>query len=189
MGRHSSGRSGPFILSVFGWLLPWLLIAVVVGVGIWMVADYLGRDEGAQTASEALPQEEEESHSDTPSETSIETRTEPEPTPTKEEQPEKKPVRLITEGITIQVLNGTNDPEAGDVMAARLMKLGYQVVAVEFSSTPYKETTVLWSFPQAEEAARALASKYDWASKLKPSNLSETVSMHVVVGRDETAGA
>ena len=183
MGRHSSGRTGPFLLSLLGWLLPYLLITAVVGVGVWMVADYMDRGEPEpRAASEERPDTEPTSEAPTNTPT-IETPTE-EPSPKKEE-PKKDRAPLITEGVTIQVLNGTNDPEAGEVMAARLRKRGFQVVAVEFSSTPYEKTTVLWSFPDAEKAARALAGKYDWDAKPKPANLAATVSLHVVVGSDE----
>jgi hypothetical protein len=93
-------------------------------------------------------------------------------------------VHLITEGVSVQVLNGTNDPAAGEAMAERLTRLGYQVVTVESTSKPYKETTVYWSFPDAERAGRALGTRFRWASDLKPGNLADTVSLHVVVGRD-----
>ena len=186
MGRHSSGRTGPFLLSLLGWLLPYLLIAAVVGVGVWIVADYMGRDDTEpRAASEERPDTEPTSEAPVNTPT-VETPTE-DPSPKKEE-PKKDRVPLITKGVTVQVLNGSNDPQAGEVMAERLRKLGYQVAAVEFSSAPYEKTTVFWSFPDAEDAARALAAKYDWDAKPKPANLAETVSLHVVVGRDEAAG-
>ena len=84
----------------------------------------------------------------------------------------------------IQVLNGTNDPAAGEAMAAELTRLGFQVVTVESTSKPYKETTVYWSFPDATKAAEALAAKRDWVADEKPGNLADTVSLHVVVGSD-----
>jgi hypothetical protein len=106
-------------------------------------------------------------------------------TETETEPPKKrKRVRLITEGITIQVLNGTADPEAGTAMADELTKLGFQVVTVESTSKPYTETTVYWSVPDATKAAEALADKREWVADEKPANLADTVSLHVVVGRD-----
>ena len=187
MGRHSSGRSGPFFRSFFGWLLPWALIATVVAVGAWMALDYSQRD-GAEPVAQAQAstdqdQDEEPVAEATPTEETV--------TPTPEESPNKEPrkqkdksVELITEGVSVQVLNGTNDPAAGEAMAEKLTGLGYQVVTVETTSEPYKETTVFWSFPDAQDAAKALAARFGWESDLKPGNLAATVSLHVVVGRD-----
>jgi hypothetical protein len=165
-------------------MLPWLLIVTVVGVGVWMVVDYLGRSENEPRAlSEETPSPKEStsvSITPTPEETT--------PSP-KEKEPRQPKKKLITEGITIQVLNGTKDPEAGEAMAQRLRDLGFQVVAVEFSSADYKQTTVFWSFPAAERAASRLAARFGWDVDEKPGNLAATVSMHVVVGKDEAGSA
>lgn len=167
-------------------MLPWLLIATVVGVGVWMGVDYLGRGgsepQRAVSDSPSSVEPSESSPSDTGSETPVVVETSPTPKETRTRPPKK---RLITEGITVQVLNGTADPEAGEAMAERLRGLGFNVVAVEFSSTNYKETTVFWSVPDSQDAAEALAERFGWASDLKPENLADTVSMHVVVGKDE----
>lgn len=108
-----------------------------------------------------------------------------EPSPSESERAKPRPpVRLVTEGVTIQVLNGTNDPEAGNAMADELTKLGFQVVTVEATSKPYKATTVYWSFPDATKAGEALAAKRGWEVDQKPGNLADTVHLHVVVGSD-----
>ncbi len=164
-----------------GWFLPWLLIAGVVGVAVWMVVDYVGRPTVGSVAE----------NSDGPAPTTVRSVTpespSPEPaTPTPTEEPrERKPKKLITAGVTVQVLNGTDDPEAADAMAARLEQLGFTIAAVESTSQPYEETTVFWSFPDAKKAALALGQKFDWPTDPKPENLADTVSLHVVVGRDE----
>ena len=69
-------------------------------------------------------------------------------------------------------------------MSEALTGLGFQVVTVESTSKPYKETTVYWSFPDATKAAEALAAKRRWIADEKPANLADTVSLHVVVGQD-----
>ena len=69
-------------------------------------------------------------------------------------------------------------------MATELTELGFQVVTVESTSKPYKETKVYWSFPDAERAGEALASKRRWLVDEKPDNLADSVSLHVVVGTD-----
>ena len=71
-------------------------------------------------------------------------------------------------------------------MAARLSGLGFAIVTIETSSKKYKTTTVYWSFPRARKAAEALAQRFGWEVDEKPGNLADTVSFHVVVGRDES---
>jgi len=186
MGRHSSPQQGPFYRSIIGWLLPWLMIAAAVVVAVYIAIDAVGKDDTkipVARSSSSQPVETQE-----PTVEPEETATlEPEPEETKEPEPEEteEPDELITEDITVQVLNGTASTEADDAMADRLSSLGYEVVAVEGSSKQYSETTVFWSFPAAQEAAERLAEKYDWLAAAKPSNLSSTVDLHVVVGSDE----
>lgn len=93
--------------------------------------------------------------------------------------------KLITSGITVQVLNATNSPDAADRMANRLTKLGYRVYAISQASVLYDHTTVFWATSEAKPAAQALAEHFGWASAPKPGNLSTAVSLHVVVGADE----
>lgn len=186
MGRHSKPDQGPFYRSVLGWVVPWVLIAAVIGGAVWFAVGFVGGDEvrptsgdGATTTTARKPEPE-------PSESEIVVATpEPsdEPEPTEQDEPDQP---LITDGISIQVLNGTADDAADDAMADRLAGLGFEVVAVEPSSVTYPRTTVFWSYPEAQEAAERLAARFDWVAEEKPSNLSETVALHVVVGKDES---
>lgn len=187
MGKHSSPEQGPFYRSFVTWLAPWILMAVVVLAVVWVAIDVVGKDDTkvpAAKSSSAEPRETaaEPEPSETPEPEVSET-----PAPDKSDEPAPpgtgKP--LITEDITVQVLNGTASPEADDRMASRLSSLGYDVVAVQGSSKQYEETTVYWSFPEAQEAAERLAAKFGWIAAEKPSNLSSTVDMHVVAGTDE----
>jgi hypothetical protein len=146
------------------------------------VVGYLGRPD-VQTPTVAA--------SPSPTRTRVAERSTPTETPEPVESPTPKPtknknVRLITNGVTVQVLNGTESPEAGEAMAARLSGLGFAVITVESSSKKYKTTTVYWSFPRAQKAAEALAQRFGWIADEKPKNLADTVSFHVVVGRDES---
>ena len=193
MGKHSSPQQGPFYRSIVTWLLPWVLIAAVVVVAVWVAIDAVGRDDeklvptARNTRSAAVEPTED------PVETPVET---PEPEKTKEPEPEEtskpKPDRsendeqLITEDITVQVLNATGDTGADDRMADRLSSLGFEVVSIQGSSKEYSSTTVFWSFPEAQEAAERLAARFGWDSGPKPSNLSSTVDLHVVVGTSQT---
>lgn len=184
MGRHSAPEQGHFYRSIVGWLLPWMMIAAVVVVAVWVAIDAVGRDDEALApVARATPTERatpETSPTPTPSAT-------PAATPTKKPRPAKKPAspELITEGISVQILNATSSPAADDRMAERLASLGFDVVSIEGANKEYARTTVFWSFPEARAAAEALAEKFGWASDAKPSNLSATVDLHVVVGSDE----
>jgi len=187
MGKHSSPEQGPFYRSFVAWLLPWVLIGVFVLAAVYVAVDVVGKDDttitpaAKQSRSSAPEETGEPVESETPEPVESET---PEPDETDEpDDARSKP--LITDDITIQVLNGTASTEADDRMADRLSSLGFEVVAVQASSKQYQETTVFWSFPAAREAAERLAAKYGWASAIKPSNLSSTVDLHVVVGADE----
>lgn len=191
MGKHSSPQQGPFYRSIVAWLLPWLLIAAVVIVAVWVAIDAVGRDDEklvpVARASSPPPVDE-------PTEEPEETEETPEPVetkkPTTNRSKDPKPDRsgdekLITTDVTIQVLNATGDPGADDRMADRLSSLGFEVVSIQGSSKEYGATTVFWSFPEAQEAAERLAKRFGWDSGPKPSNLSSTVDLHVVVGTDE----
>lgn len=189
MGRHSKHEQGPFYRSLLGWLLPWILIALVVGVAIWFVVNAIGGDGVEPSSADASPSPS-PSAEPSPTETEIVVASpkpsptkEPKPTPTKSKKP--KEVALITEGINIQVLNGTTDSLADDALADRLERLGYRIEAMDDSSRAYARTTVFWSYPEAQRAGEALAARMGWVVRPKPDNLSATVALHVVVGEDE----
>jgi hypothetical protein len=174
---------------LLGWLLPWLLIALVVGIAIWFLVSAIGGDEVAPPVADRSPSPT-ESAEPSPSETEIVLAT---PKPTRSKAPKPKPTRtkepkdlaLITEGINIQVLNGTGDTAVDDAVADALSALGFRIEAMDDSSKAYARTTVFWSYPEAQEAAERLAARRGWIAQPKPENLSDTVALHVVVGEDE----
>lgn len=189
-GRHSSPDQVHFYKSVVAWFLPWVLIAVVVGTAVWIAVEAVsGATEGSAPAAASTPTvEPTEKPEPTPEpETPAPDKTpKPPEAPTAEPTPTPEPDEpLITEGITVQVLNATDSAEADDRMADKLSKLGFTVVAVESASSRYDETTVFWSTEEAKEAAQRLADRFGWIAEAKPENLSTTVSLHVVVGADE----
>lgn len=141
--------------------LRWVAAVALVGfagAGTWMVVQARGLGQ-AQTADSAP-------------------RATPSVTPT------PSPPKLVTKGVSVQVLNGTNKTGPGNAMAYRLRKLGYDVLVVNPASS-YSETTVFWSKPNAKVAATALGARFGWRVAPKPKNLSSDVSIHVVVGKDE----
>ena len=186
MGRHSSPEQGPFYRSIIGWLLPWVMIAAAVIVAVYIAVDAVGKDDTeipvARSSSTPRAEETVAEAEPTPTEPEAEETPAPEPKKTDKAEPDDE---LITDDITVQVLNGTGATDADDRMANRLSSLGFEVVSVEGSSKQYPDTTVFWSFPAAREAAERLAARFDWVAAAKPSNLSSTVDLHVVVGSDE----
>lgn len=174
MGRHSSPDRWPFYRSVVGWFLPWVLIAAVAGTAVWIAIDAVGRDDDVTPSPRTV---------NSPSPT-------PAASPTATPSPKggggrDEDVELITEGVSVQVLNATDVSDAGDAMAQRLEDLGFEIVVVTNASTRYTETTVFWSRDDTREVAVRLAAKFGWVALPKPDNLSGEVSIHVVVGDDE----
>lgn len=200
MGRHSSPENVHYYRSLMGWFFPWVLVAVVAAVAVWIAVDALGGPDVGAAANKGGPgsgsriaatptttpsHRRRPSHSPTPK---------PSPKPRPSHSPASTPsptatpapaAPLITEGVTAQVLNGTSSPSADDDMARRLGDLGYQIVAVRPASRTYEATTVFWSYPSSQSAAEALARHFGWVAQPKPANLSPTVAIHVVVGVDE----
>ncbi len=200
MGRHSSNEQFRYYQSVVGWFIPWALVGVVAVTAVWIAIGALGRDDldtRAPTGAAAQgPQEPGSGTSASPSEPSESPSPTQSPEPEKSQQPEdpdepkpNKPAdkpkpELITDGVSVQVLNGTSSSAAGQAMTSRLTRLGFDVV-VTFPASPYDATTVLWSNRGAKPAAKALAARFSWRSGPKPANLSASVDLHVVVGADE----
>jgi hypothetical protein len=186
VGRHSSSEHSAFLRSLLGWFVPWVLVAVVAGVAVWIAVGALGRGELDAAPPPAS------SPTETPSPTPEETRT-PEETPSPERTPEKEEgdgagepePELITEGISIQVLNATRTSGAATDVAARLADLGFEIAVVGEAASTYERTTVFWSSTGSRDAARALAGRLGWRAAPAPANLSRSVPVHVVVGLDE----
>jgi hypothetical protein len=160
-------------------------VSAMVAVGIWLAVDALGNDD----IDTPVVAEKSESPSPSPIRPSKSPRAEPTPTPTPQAQPSAEPsaepdVELITENMSVQVLNGTADAAADDRMANQLSELRIEVVAIQGDSRSYELTTVLWSYTESQEAAERLAERFGWQVEPKPDNLSTTVALHVVVGSD-----
>ena len=186
-GRHSTGDDGAYLRSLIAWFVPWSLVALAVGAGIVFLVDWAGAPEVRPPPAShvrASP-----SPTSSPAEVVVATPSpEPSPTPSPEPSPteeHRSDVKLITKDVNVQVLNGSSDPAAAERMAQRLSRLGFRVESIEDASTPYPETTVFWSYPEARRAGLALAERFDWTAEEKPENLSAEVAVHIVVGADE----
>jgi cell division septation protein DedD len=176
VGRHSSRNQLPFYRSLVGWIVPWAIIGAIVLGGVWVTVHSVvgkGTSPGPSLAKALTP-------STRPSHTAV--------AAAPASPPSAHPsvlAKLITSGVTVQVLNATTSPDAADRMANRLTKLGFSVYAIQKASVPYDRTTVFWATSAAKPAAQALAARFGWLSAPKPANLSAAVAMHVVVGADE----
>jgi LytR cell envelope-related transcriptional attenuator len=185
VGRHSSEQKSNFYRSVLLWAVPWLVIAAIVGIAVWFAVGALS---GTEVTTNAPPAQ---------GSTDDATEAPSTPTPTPEESPQTRSAKpskspspkpdgdLITQDISVQVLNGTGGmPGAAESMAARLRQRGFEIAAVGDALT-VDRTVVYWSGTEDERAARVLARAFGWAAGPAPQSLSEVVDVHVVVGPDE----
>jgi hypothetical protein len=193
VGRHSSTNRWPYLRSVTAYALPWVVIAAIVGIAVWIAVGAVGGDPVSvgDTSSETSPSAEPSpSQSPTPA---------PAGTPAdevarKDDEDEKgsgdgriatPEDDLVTEGIIVQVLNGTGGIEgAAEMMANRLARLGYEIYAINTGLT-IDRTTVYWSTDPGREAAISLAAHFGWDVGAAPPSLSDQVDIAVVVGTDE----
>lgn len=186
-GRHSSENQVAFYRSAALWFLPRIVVAVVALGAVWIAVDALGNEarpepaapngDNVPAAVDATPDEGREDP--------VEEIPEPEETetPKSEKDKEDKP-ELVTDGILVQVLNGTEDESLDDSWADKLEGLGFEIGAVNpYHST--SETVVYWSTDEAREAAEALAERFGWPAEPKLEELSDQVSVHVYLGKDE----
>jgi hypothetical protein len=189
MGRHTSPEQWPFYRSAAAWFLPWVLIAGVVGVAVWVAVSTVGGGDGASPALTKARSSSPKAHPVSPTPEAPQTKPPktkpPKPEPSKTES---APPGLITKGISVQVLNASGNPDADRAMSDRLEGLGFEIAAVVEASKPYDQTTVFWSSEDSRAAAEALAARFGWIVEPKPHNLSPDVSVHVVVGADEADG-
>lgn len=184
MGRHSAPGRGPFVRSLLAWVLPWVLLAGVIGSAVWIALGELG-GEALKSPPAGRP-----AHRSEPGSTDALARPSPSPALSPNEAPATQAVpsgRAVPNGagITVQVLNGSSAAGAAERVADELAQLGYTIVAVQGSSAAYEVTTVFWSSEQARAAAQELAAYMGWPAEAKPANLSAAVDLHVVVGADE----
>lgn len=156
-----------------------MLIASVVGTGVWFAVDAVSGEELEEPPVMAADESPRSSPTRSPAPPSPSLS----PTPTNTQSPSAS--ELITEGVSIQVLNGTMIAGAEQRVAGELGALGFHIAAVQEATERYEATTVFWSRPEWEPAAAALAARFGWEVAEKPVNLSDEVSIHVVVGADE----
>jgi LytR cell envelope-related transcriptional attenuator len=197
-GRHSANDQTSFYRSAILWFLPWVVVGVVAIGALWIAIDTLSNDDsssahgpsdkGKAAAVAPSPEEEpsaepseiEEEPTDEPTEVDVDTGT---PDEEKEKKGKSGDVELITDGISVQILNGTSDSEVDDGWADKLEGLGFEIAAVN----PYLDlgdTAVYWSNDESQDAAKALGDKFGWPTEPKPNELSSEVDLHIYLGDD-----
>lgn len=185
MGKHTSRENWPYYRSLVGWAVPWALGAVVVGVGLWAGLGALSGNEIDKPPATAWATP---TSTPTPSETTAPTpkgrRSNTPKSPGDHKKPKPAETELITEGLTVQVLNSTLVAGAARDLAEHLEGLGFSIVAVGDALRGLPRTSVYWSSGEAEPAARRLASRFGWLAGPQPLNLSNAIDLHVVVGAD-----
>jgi len=88
------------------------------------------------------------------------------------------------EGTAVQVLNASSDDGAAASLASRLEDEGFRIQVVEPAARIYQRTTVFWTPNDGRAAAEALADRFGWRAGPKPSTLTDSIPVHVVVGED-----
>lgn len=208
--RHAPPDGDGFLLSLARHLGAAVALVLVVAGAFWaigeadgdpdgvVVAD--GPDEGAPTtgATDGVasppaptpPGDGTEASPDAPTATPTDTGS-PTPTPTDsgtapDAEPDTTSGSIPPGEVSIQVLDAVKQDgnTAASDLADRMESDGYNVVVVNPASKVYDVTTVFYSAGH-EGAARQVAAAYGLTKvEEKPSNLSDSVWVHVVVGRD-----
>ncbi|WP_108668668.1 LytR C-terminal domain-containing protein [Euzebya rosea] len=94
---------------------------------------------------------------------------------------------LPGDGVSAQLLNGTDDQEKFDDVVQTLVDLGYDVTQSGRARNDYAETTIFATAGQ-EEAAAALVAADPRFTTIgdNPGNLTTEIDIHIVVGDDWT---
>ncbi len=111
----------------------------------------------------------------------------PEPAEASPSTAVETPDRAAAAKISIQVLDAVLDDngKAAKAVAGALSDAGYKVVVVNKAIKVYEKTTVFYVGDHAD-AGKAVADRFRFTVvEPKPDNLSSSVDLHIVVGRDQ----
>lgn len=89
---------------------------------------------------------------------------------------------------TVQVLNGSGDPDLLDEVVEILEDLGYEVVSTGRAARRYDETTVFWSAGHRDDAEDLRQADARFIAVEPNERLDRTINLHVVIGADWDAG-
>src|SRR3712207_702220 len=131
------------------------MVATVVGVALWVAVASLGGDDGTSPVLSRDRSPTPRAETVAPIAPPTEAPPPKKDKPPKPEETEASEEELVTEGITVQVLNASGTPGAEDPVAAELTELGFDIVATVEASKIYEQTTVFWSTDESRPAAEA----------------------------------
>lgn len=199
--RHTPPGDRSFLLSVGRYAAAALALIVALAGVFWAIGQTSGEDQlvvadgptGTDDPVEpttASPTDDATSPSPSESEpTEVATS----PSPTETETPTATPSPTETGSIppseiSVQVLDAVleDGSTAAQEIADEMEADGYRIVVVNQASKVYDVTTVFYT-AGFEDSARQIARTYGFDRvEEKPSNLSDTVRVHLVVGRDRS---
>lgn len=201
MGRHADPDPRHFYGSLIGAAVRGLT-AVALAVGLYLVLAsvrpdrglgpvVVGDDTAATDAAPAASAEPEPSATEPPTATTAPATSPPAPAPSAAGPlvgaiPSEAPLAQSKppSATTMQVLDGVGDKARARDAAGVLRNLGYQVVVVNPAGVDFATTTVLYSRGHEPEARALMARDARFAAMRPNPNLSESVDLHVAVGRD-----
>lgn len=174
-GRHEPGSRSSLYISVTTAVLRAGLVVAAVVLGVFVL-------------TRAFPEDGTEARTPTTTPTEQQTTTPPAGTPTTSPgatQPPASPA-VSLEGVTVQVLNGTNEDGLAAGTAQDLEQLGVKILGVGNAARTYPITTLFFRPSDSQPIAEALAQAKFPGAKLEPAtnNLEPDVQVTVVVGND-----
>lgn len=181
MGRHSDPDPRWFWQSLAAAAVKALLGLAVVGLMIFSVVRWAGggADDGRGQPAVTVPPST-ASSTTAPVVVADEPAEEPSEAPDDDEDGgDDGPVLA-----TVQVLNGSGDPDLLDEVVGILEELGYEVVSTGRAARRYDETTVFWSAGHRDDAADLRQADARFIAVEPNERLDRTINLHVVIGAD-----
>ena len=181
-GRHEPGSRSGFYISVTTAVLRAGLVVAAVVLGVFVLTRAFPEgetDARTQTPGSATP-------SPTDATVSPPATVAPTTSPGQAQSP-AAPVSL--DGVTVQVLNGTNEDGLAASTAQTLEQLGVEILGVGNAARTYPITTLFFRPSDSQPIAEAIAQAQFPGAKLEPAtnNLEPDVQVTVVLGDDYAA--
>ena len=181
-GKHEPGSRSSFYVSVTTAVLRAGLVIAAVVLGVFVLTKAFPEDgTEAQTQTPVSPAE---------SPTGATSSPPPTVTPTTSPGQVQSPAAPVSlDGVTVQVLNGTNEDGLAAATAQTLEQLGVEILGVGNAARTYPITTLFYRPSDSQPIADALAQQQFPGAKLEPAtnNLEPDVQVTVVLGEDYAA--
>jgi hypothetical protein len=181
-GRHEPSSRSSLYISVATAVLRAALVVGAVVLGVFVLTKAF--PEGGTEARVGAPPA-----ATTPAPTPPITDTPPATVPPTTPGPTPPATPVSLEGVTVQVLNGTNEDGLAAGTAQDLEQLGVEITSVGNAARTYPITTLFFRPSDSEPIAQTLAQTQFPGAKLEPAtnNLEPDVQVTVVLGEDFAA--